>query len=75
MARIEHLREKTEVHRSTVHHPADASFHLFDEGGVTYLQIDTYGSAERQLAGKVSQTLQFGPDGIMQLRAILDRLG
>ena len=73
MARVEHLKEK-EVHRVAVHQSVDASFHVFELDGVEYLQIDPYGSAGRQIAGKVSQSIQFGPEGISQLRSILVRM-
>jgi len=43
-----------------------------DEGGKRWLQIDTYGSAARQLRGKKSQSVRFAPEAITQLRRILD---
>jgi hypothetical protein len=36
------------------------------------LQIDTYGSVDRKLPGKKSQSLRFAPEAINQLREILD---
>jgi hypothetical protein len=41
------------------------------EEGDKYLQIDTYGSAARKLAGKKSQSIRFYPEAVADLRAIL----
>ncbi len=73
MARIDKF-EMQEKSRPSVHAPVEASYTVFDVDGITYLQIDTYGSADRKLANKISQSIQLGPDGIEGLRTILDRL-
>jgi hypothetical protein len=39
--------------------------------GGTYLQIDTYGSAQRKIAGKKSQSIRFAPEAIRELKQIL----
>jgi hypothetical protein len=41
------------------------------DGQTTVLQLDTYGSADRKLLNKQSQTLQFGRDAAKQLYEIL----
>lgn len=41
--------------------------------GETLLQLDTYGSAERKLLGKVSQTVQLDHDGAQDLIEIIGR--
>ncbi|MDN5786046.1 hypothetical protein [Pseudorhodobacter sp.] len=56
------------------HEPVEAGFQIFEVGGQTYLQIVTYGTSERQIKGVVSQTIQFGPDGIAALRDVLKTL-
>lgn len=72
------LRTLSEVKmdRNAVHDPvADATFSVFhDSEGRSYLQIDTYGSAKRKMPGKKSQSIQFGPEALEQLRAILRAL-
>ncbi|TGD64756.1 methionyl-tRNA formyltransferase [Tabrizicola sp. WMC-M-20] len=73
MARIDHLEQKDAV-RTSIHSPVDATFHVFEADGVRYLQIDTYGSGERQIMGKTSQSIQFGEEGLAQLRQILEKL-
>jgi hypothetical protein len=44
-----------------------------DSDGKQYLQIDTYGSAERKISGKKSQSMRFAPEAIKQLREILEQ--
>lgn len=41
-----------------------------DADGTKYLQLDTYGSKERKLFGKKSQSLRFAPAAIAHLRSI-----
>ena len=41
------------------------------ESGSSILQLDTYGSSDRALPGKQSQTLQFGQEAAAQLFEIL----
>jgi hypothetical protein len=43
------------------------------DGSRSIVQIDTHGSDERQIPGKVSQTLQFGEEAAKQLFDILKR--
>lgn len=40
--------------------------------GHLMLQLNTYGSSDRQEPEKLSQTLQFDRDGAMQLKALID---
>jgi hypothetical protein len=70
MARIDALDVK-ETARTSVHAPVEASYVTFSANGESYLQIMTYGAPDRQAAGVVSQTMQFGPKGIAALRLIL----
>ena len=42
-----------------------------DKEGHKYLQIDTYGSTERKIEGKKSQTIRFSVEAVQQLREIL----
>jgi hypothetical protein len=42
-----------------------------DVNGTRYLQVDTYGSCERKMAGKKSQSIRFAPDAIAQLSEII----
>jgi hypothetical protein len=73
MALIQNL-ESTTLDRHRVHEEIAGSFAVFELDGKTYLQISTYGSSNRQIPDKVSQVIQFGPDGIAQLKDILAKL-
>ncbi len=54
------------------HTEADATYCWVKDGdGVRYLQIDTYGSSERDIPGKKSQTIRFSPEAQSALRRIL----
>jgi hypothetical protein len=44
---------------------------VVDDNGRRWLQVDTYGSKQRKLLGKKSQTIRFSPEAIAQLRKIL----
>jgi hypothetical protein len=66
---------RSEMERNTMHGVVDATYTVFsDPQGQPYLQIDTYGSKDRAIPGKKSQSLQFGPQGIAELRQILASL-
>ena len=71
MARIETLEEKY-AQRTSRHGKVDATFHVFEEGGEIFLQIDTYGSSGREITGKVSQSIQLGRVAREQIKAILE---
>lgn len=73
MARIDRIEER-ETARTSVQSPVDAGYTIFRQDGQTYLQIVTYGSSDRKMKGVVSQTVQFGPEGIAALRALLSGL-
>ena len=72
------LIQKTHFSRITkdhyrVHEPVDASYSILYEGENKYLQIDTYGSAERQIKGKTSQSIQIDDEMARELVSILKR--
>ncbi len=51
-----------------VHNTTSCTYSVFiDENGSPYLQLDTYGSAEREIPGRVKQTLQFNQDSAERL--------
>ena len=57
--------------RNTVHGEVDCTYLMFEAGGETYLQLDTYGSSARSIPGKVSQSLQLNETGAKELRQLL----
>jgi hypothetical protein len=42
-----------------------------DDDGNKFLQLDTYGSNSRKLAGKISQTIQFDRGAARQLKELI----
>jgi hypothetical protein len=42
-----------------------------DRDGARFLQIDTYGSRQRKIAGKKSQSIRLAPEAIRELKKIL----
>ena len=73
MARIDQLNLR-DAHRPTQHAEVEATYHVFEVNGETILQIDTYGTAGRQVPGKTSQSIQFGSEGLAELRRVLATL-
>jgi len=59
--------------RETRHTEADATWHVGGQGDARFLQIDTYGSAGRQIAGKVSQSIRLDARAARKLRSLIDR--
>ena len=60
------------LEKDTPHSEADCSYSIVhDENGRRYLQVDTYGSKERKIPGKKSQSIRFAPEAIEQLKLLL----
>lgn len=64
---------RVEKNRNTVHKPTVATFTVFEDSGEKYLQIDTYGTAERVMPEKVSQSIQLDKSVAKLLIDILQR--
>lgn len=63
--------EKVEKFRNSVHNLTIATYCIFEEGGNKYFQMDTYGSNERVMTEKVSQSIQFDKSMAIKLVEIL----
>lgn len=50
--------EKLDKDRNTIHEKVYTTYSSFDKFGEHYFQIDTYGKNDRDLPGKISQSLQ-----------------
>lgn len=46
---------------------------VIEVGGQRFLQVDTYGSTDRQFPGKKSQSIRFSREAMAQLKEILDQ--
>lgn len=73
MAIVRHL-EPQELMVEARHSETECTYSIVvQREGAAYLQIDTYGSAERKIAGKKSQSIRFAPEAIRELKQILAR--
>ena len=72
MALLNKLEEKS-PDRYSVHKPIEGTYMAFSESGKRYVQIDTYGSAARQVPGKISQSIQLDEALAKQLWTILSK--
>lgn len=65
---------KTTKERQSVHGTVECEYSVFQDGsGKTYLQLETFGSKERQIPGKVSQSIQLNETAAAQLKRIIDQ--
>jgi hypothetical protein len=72
MAIVRHL-DPAVLDRDAPHKDVDCTYSFFtDAEGNRYLQLDTYGSKERKMPGKKSQSIRFAPEAIRQLKDILN---
>ncbi|MUZ74230.1 methionyl-tRNA formyltransferase [Agrobacterium vitis] len=59
------------MERNSLHDDVSATYSVFGQDERLVLQIDTYGSLERKIPGKKSQTIQFDRNSAEQLFKIL----
>ena len=50
--------EKLSKDRNTIHDKVYTTYSSFDNNGSHYVQIDTYGRSDREIPGKISQSIQ-----------------
>jgi hypothetical protein len=62
--------KKQPLERETLHTEVEGTFTVVSQRDGKYLQIDTYGSVDRQERGKKSQSIRFSPEAISQLKQI-----
>jgi len=66
--KLEHLTLEKDTHHTEV----QATYSIVHGKDGKYLQIDTYGSVERKIPGKKSQSIRFSPESIQQLKILLE---
>lgn len=58
--------------RDSIHKQTECTYFIVhNKTNDKFLQLDTYGSADRELKGKLSQSIQFSPEAIKQLKELL----
>ena len=60
-----------ELEVDSPHSETECTYTIVKTPDGTYLQVDTYGSRQRRIPGKKSQSIRFAPEAIEQLKAIL----
>ncbi|WP_439948169.1 hypothetical protein [Streptomyces sp. BBFR109] len=56
-----------------LHGPVTCGYRTFTVDGQRILQLDTYGSAERQILDKISQSVQLDVDSARELLKIIEQ--
>ena len=51
--------KKIEKEKNAIHSKVTTTYSVFEEDSNRYIQIDTYGSNDRAIPGKISQSIQF----------------
>jgi hypothetical protein len=72
MATIKSFHEQPSIAGRVHPTSAECGYRAFDSGGRRFLQLDTYGSDDRAIPGKVSQSLQLDVESARQLTKILE---
>lgn len=62
---------KVPVSNGRRHSDCECGWSVTRRDGATVVQLDTYGSSDRKLASKVSQSLQLDEAGAAELMAII----
>ncbi|MDD6082731.1 MAG: methionyl-tRNA formyltransferase [Oscillospiraceae bacterium] len=62
---------KADKERNMVHNKVRATYTTFTSDGEKYFQIDTYGSPNRELKDKISQSIQIDKEMAKELMKIL----
>lgn len=66
--------ERVTKERHSVHGPVECAVSSFDSAGQRYLQLDTFGSAQRRNRGEMNQSIQLSADAAQELRRIIDEV-
>lgn len=63
--------KRTEKERNTVHEKVHGAYSVFELKGEKYFQLDTFGRSDRELPGKLSQTIQLDKEAAQFLVDLL----
>lgn len=70
------IKKMTSVSKrqTKIHKPTRCEYTIFiGDDGNRYIQFDTFGSAERELPEKISQSIQFNEESAIKLLDLLKR--
>lgn len=63
--------EQQNLEKGAAHTEVECTYSIVDDAQGRSLQIDTYGSKDRKMPGKKSQSIRFAPEAIEQLKVLL----
>lgn len=68
--------DRSSKERNQVHAPVSCTYTDFANPmtGDRYLQLDTFGTRDRDFPGKTSQSIQLNRDSALQLKRIIEQL-
>ncbi|MBN2885725.1 MAG: hypothetical protein JXM75_03335, partial [Chromatiaceae bacterium] len=61
------------LEKDSKHTEVDATYSIVYVEGEAFLQIDTYGSKNRKIEGKKSQSIRLSAEAINQLQEIIEK--
>jgi hypothetical protein len=61
------------LEKDSKHTEVEATYSIIEDSDEKYIQIDTYGSKNRQIEGKKSQSLRLSQEAINQLKDIIKK--
>lgn len=61
------------LEKDSKHTVVDCTYTIIQSNGKKFLQIDTYGSNQRKIKGKKSQSIRFSEEAISQLKNIIEQ--
>jgi hypothetical protein len=64
---------ETQKERNQVHGVVECGYSIFEVEGARYLQLDTFGSTEREIPGKTSQSIQLNERSAAQLKTLIEK--
>lgn len=70
MALVKRFQRKN-MERNSIHDEIEATYTVFENDSRIFVQIDSYGRAQREMPGKKSQTIQIDKNGALALVKIL----
>ncbi|MBU5615412.1 hypothetical protein [Geomonas azotofigens] len=63
------------LERESRHTEVACTYAVIETDGKKFLQLDTYGSAQREIKGKKSQSVRLSPEAIAQIKKIFVQHG
>ncbi|MCZ0704479.1 hypothetical protein J2T56_003001 [Natronobacillus azotifigens] len=70
---VESKFNRVDKHKKNVHEEVESTYSIFTaNSGEKYIQIDTYGKSDREIPGKVSQSIQINKTMAKELLKLIE---